>query len=136
MTIIPKARGQAARMLEEANAYKEKVIAEAEGEASRFKQVLTEYKKAPRVTRERLYIDAIENVMNTSSKVMVDVEGGSNLLYLPFDRLMQRDTTAAPLRTDGDDGSSVTAPVQNGRQSLVDQAGQRLRSAIRQREGR
>ena len=85
--IIPRARGGAARALEEANAYKSEVIAKAEGEASRFSKILGEYKKAPRVTRERLYLDAVESVMSNTSKVMVDVEGGNNLLYLPLDRL-------------------------------------------------
>ena len=86
--IIPRARGKAARQLAEANAYKEQVIAEATGEASRFTQVLTEYKKAPEVTRKRLYLEAVESVMTNSSKVMVDVKGGNNLLYLPLDKMM------------------------------------------------
>jgi membrane protease subunit HflK len=86
--IIPRARGNAARLMAEGNAYKEKVIAEATGEASRFSQVLKEYKKAPKVTRKRLYIESIESVMSNSSKVMVDVKGGGNLLYLPLDKMM------------------------------------------------
>ena len=86
--IIPKARGKAARKLAEANAYKEQVIAEATGEASRFTQVLAEYKKAPEVTRKRLYLETIESVMGNASKVMVDVKGGGNLLYLPLDKMM------------------------------------------------
>ncbi|NOX42512.1 MAG: FtsH protease activity modulator HflK [Gammaproteobacteria bacterium] len=85
--IIPRARGASARILEESNAYKAQVIAQAEGEASRFTQILKEYEKAPRVTRERLYLDAVESVMSNTSKVMIDVEGGNNLLYLPLDRL-------------------------------------------------
>ena len=88
--IIPKARGASARMREEAEAYKNEVIARAEGEADRFNQLLTEYKKAPQITRERLYMDMMENVLSNSSKVMVDVEGGNNLLYLPLDKLMDR----------------------------------------------
>lgn len=86
--IVPRARGKAARQLAEANAYKEQVIAEATGEASRFTQVLTEYKKAPEVTRKRLYLEAMESVMTNSSKVLVDVKGGGNLLYLPLDKMM------------------------------------------------
>jgi len=85
--IIPRARGASARLLEEANAYKAQVITKAEGEASRFTQILKEYEKAPIVTRERLYLDAMESVLSNTSKVMVDVEGGNNLLYLPLDRL-------------------------------------------------
>ncbi len=88
--ILPKARGRAARLIEEANAYKEQVIAEAEGETSRFLSVLEEYRKAPQVTRKRLYLDTIESVLNKSSKVVVDTKGSNNLLYLPLDKLMQR----------------------------------------------
>jgi membrane protease subunit HflK len=88
--VIPKARGASARMREEADAYKNEVIARAEGEAERFTQLLTEYKKAPEITRERLYLEMMESVLGNSSKVMVDVEGGNNLLYLPLDKLMDR----------------------------------------------
>ncbi len=91
--VIPKARGAAARMREEADAYQNEVIARAEGEAARFKQLLKEYKKAPEITRERLYIDMMESVLSNSSKVMVDVEGGNNLLYLPLDKLMDRQSS-------------------------------------------
>lgn len=87
--IIPEARGTAQRMIEEASGYREKVIVEAEGEAERFEKLLAEYAKAPKVTRERLYLDALEAVMSNSSKVMVDVEGGNNMLYLPLDKLTQ-----------------------------------------------
>lgn len=88
--ILPKARGAAARIIEEANAYKEQVIAEAEGETARFLQVLEQYQKAPSVTRERLYIEAMESVLGRSSKVLVDTKDSNNLLYLPLDRLMER----------------------------------------------
>ena len=87
--IVPEARGIAQRMIEEASGYREKVILEAEGEAERFEKLLTEYVKAPKVTRERLYLDALETVMSNSSKVMVNVEGGNNMLYLPLDKLTQ-----------------------------------------------
>jgi len=86
--IIPKARGNAARQLEESNGYKARVVAQAEGEASRFTSLLKEYQAAPQVTRDRLYIETIEEVMRNSTKVMVDVEGGNNLLYLPLDKMM------------------------------------------------
>lgn len=94
--VLPKARGQAARLLEEANAYKAQVIAEADGETSRFLSVLEQYKKAPSITRKRLYIDTMESVLSQSSKVVVDTKGNNNLLYLPLDKLMQRDPDAAP----------------------------------------
>ena len=90
--VLPKARGAAARMLEEASAYEQEVVARAEGEANRFVKLLKEYKKAPKVTRDRLYLDMMESVLNKSSKVMVDIKGGNNLLYLPLDKLMSRDT--------------------------------------------
>ena len=87
--IIPEARGQAARQIEEASAYKEQVVAQAQGEAQRFEKLLTEYEKAPEVTRQRLYIDTMQSVMSKTSKVMVDVDGG-NIMYLPLDKLMQQ----------------------------------------------
>ena len=91
--VLPKARGAAARMREEAEAYKNEVIARAEGEAERFEQLLKEYRKAPQITRDRLYLDMMEAVLSNSSKVMVDVEGGNNLLYLPLDKLMDRQSS-------------------------------------------
>ena len=100
--ILPKARGEANAIREQALAYKERVVAAAEGETSRFLQVLTEYKKAPEVTRQRIYLEAVEAVLANSNKVMIDVEGGNNLTYLPLDRLMQpRDavTANAPARS-------------------------------------
>lgn len=134
--IIPKARGAAARQLEEANGYKAQVIAQAEGEASRFVQVLREYEKAPQVTRERLYLDAVESVLSSVSKVMIDVEGGNNLLYLPLDRFVGG---RGPLAAENSDISSDIA------QSIVNEARERgssrqapssLRSTIRSREVR
>lgn len=85
--IVPEARGQAQRQIEEASAYREQVIANAEGEADRFSNLLAEYRKAPEVTRERLYLDAVQNVLTNTSKIMVDVEGGNNVMYLPLDKL-------------------------------------------------
>ena len=89
--IIPKARGAAARLREESNGYKARVIAKAEGEASRFEQLLVEYKRAPKVTRERLYIDAIESVFSNTNKVLIDNENGNSLMYLPIDRLIDKE---------------------------------------------
>ena len=88
--IIPLARGKAKQMLEQAIAYKVKLINAAEGEASRFTQLYNEYKKAPSVTKERLYLEAVESVLSNSSKVMVDIEGGNNMMYLPLDPLINR----------------------------------------------
>ncbi len=90
--IIPQARGEAARILADSKAYRDKVTAESEGEAARFLAVLTEYQKAPEVTRQRLYLDTMEGVMSGSNKVMLDVQegGGNSLLYLPIDQLIQQ----------------------------------------------
>ena len=86
--LLPQARGDAVIALEEARAYKAQVVNAAQGEASRFESLLTQYERAPEVTRERLYIESLEAVLSNSSKVMVDVEGGNNLMYLPLDKLM------------------------------------------------
>ena len=99
--IIPEARGEAQRLREEANGYKSQVVSKSEGEANRFIKLLTEYKKAPQVTRERLYLDAIEEVMTNSSKVLVDTEGGNNMLYLPLDKIIQQGSSGGTLRSSG-----------------------------------
>jgi len=87
--VLPKARGAAARLLEEAQGYRQTVVANAEGDVSRFKQILTEYERAPAVTRERLYLEAMQEMLGRTTKVMVDAKQGGNLLMLPLDRLIQ-----------------------------------------------
>lgn len=87
--VVPRARGVASRLKEEAEGYKLAIIANAEGDANRFAQIATEYQKAPQVTRQRLYLDTMQTVMNNTSKVLVDQKGGNNLLYLPLDKLQQ-----------------------------------------------
>ena len=96
--VIPKAQGTSARLREEAEAYKARTVAEAEGDARRFTSVLTEYQKAPAVTRDRMYIDTMRQVYSNVSKVMIDSRNNSNLLYLPLDRLLQQSnvTSVAP----------------------------------------
>jgi len=94
--VIPKAQGTAARLREQAEGYKSRVISEADGDAQRFASVLTEYQKAPTVTRDRLYIDAMQQVYSNVSKVLVDTRNNSNLLYLPLDKLLQQTGAAAP----------------------------------------
>jgi membrane protease subunit HflK len=86
--VIPRARGTASRLQQEADGYRQRVIASAEGDASRFRQVLTEYAKAPAVTRERIYIETMQQVLQSTSKIMMDYRGSGNLLYLPLDKLM------------------------------------------------
>jgi modulator of FtsH protease HflK len=88
--VIPKAQGSAARLREEAEAYRARVIAQASGDSQRFSQVLTEYQKAPTVTRDRLYIETMQQVYSNTTKVMVDSRNNSNLLYLPLDKLLQQ----------------------------------------------
>ena len=88
--LVPEARGQAQRMIQDAEAYKAQVVAEAQGEAERFDLLLAEYQKAPVVTRNRLYLQAVQNVMSNSTKVMIDVEGGNNILYLPLDKIVRQ----------------------------------------------
>ena len=99
--VVPKAKGAAARLMQEADGYKQRVVANAEGDASRFKQILVEYEKAPQVTRERMYIDMMQQVLSSSSKVLVDQKSGnSSLLYLPLDKLIQSTAPGAPPLTD------------------------------------
>jgi membrane protease subunit HflK len=88
--IVPKARGDAKRMREEASAYKDQIVAKAQGETSRFVQTMKEYKKAPEITRKRLYLDTLEEVLAGTSKVIMDVNAGNSLMYLPLDKLMQQ----------------------------------------------
>jgi len=133
--IIPKARGAGARMNEEATAYKSKVVAEAEGQTSRFLQVLGEYQKAPVVTRERLYLDAMETVLNNSSKVMIDVEGSGNLLYLPLDRMMGQSAAAPLLPQSSQAVDAARQEVENrARERMADDV--RSRATLRSRETR
>jgi membrane protease subunit HflK len=88
--VVPNARGVAARLTEEASGYKETVIATAQGDASRFRQILTEYEKAPAVTRERLYLETVQQILSNTTKIVVDQKsGGQNLLFLPLDKIMQ-----------------------------------------------
>ncbi|MGB5489914.1 MAG: FtsH protease activity modulator HflK [Woeseiaceae bacterium] len=89
--VVPRARGDAVRVLEDARGYRDRVVADAQGEAARFEALLTEYQKAPRVTRDRLYIEAIEEVYGNSAKVIVDSEGSGNLMYLPLDQIMKQE---------------------------------------------
>ena len=124
--ILPKAEGTSARLKAEANGYQQRVIAAADGDASRFKQILFEYQKAPAVTRERLYLDMMQQVLTNTSKVLVDQKGGGNLLYLPLDKLMQA----------GDSGAAaepVQRPAVPDAAPLPEQT-QRSRDLFRSRE--
>lgn len=109
--ILPKARGQAARQLEEASAYHDQVIAQAKGEASRFTSIVTEYEKAPEVTRKRLYIDAVSGVLSSTSKVFVGSESSNNLLYLPLDKMVGGQTSAPFKMTENPVKAQTVAPA-------------------------
>ncbi|MDG1945684.1 MAG: FtsH protease activity modulator HflK [Halioglobus sp.] len=112
--IVPEARGGAQRQIEEASAYKQEVIANAEGEAERFSLLLSAYRSAPKVTRERLYLDAVQAVYTQTSKVMIDVEGGSNMMYLPLDKLTQpgiRTNSGGELKVDSSNIRELTNAV-------------------------
>ena len=128
--VIPKARGTASRLLEEAEGYKQRVIERAEGDASRFRQIVAEYNKAPGVTRDRLYLDAVQEIMSNTSKIVVDQKGGNNLLYLPLDKIMQM---AAPTVALPVDAMSRPAEASPGAE-VVPPAASRSREGLRSRE--
>jgi membrane protease subunit HflK len=96
--VVPRARGEAARLVEDAKGYRARVIAEADGESQRFLALLREYQKAPQVTRERLYLETMQNVLRNTGKVLLDVKEGSNLTYLPLDRMIQPSTREAEFK--------------------------------------
>ena len=104
--VIPRARGAAARQIQEADGYKESLIAKAEGEASRFTQLLGEYKKAPEVTRKRLYLETMESVLGKSSKVLVDSKNANNLMYLPIDQLLKQSSAVRRFSAEAGNGGS------------------------------
>lgn len=103
--VVPKARGLAERLRQEAEAYKSRVVSQAEGDANRFNQVYAQYEKAPKVTRDRMYVDTMQQIFNNTTKVMVDNKSSNNLLYLPLDQLAKR---AAPAPAP----AAAAAPVQ------------------------
>jgi len=110
--VIPRARGTAARLLEEAEGYRARVVAAAQGDASRFDAVLVEYAKAPQVTRERMYLETMQQIFANTSKVLVDAKSSGNLLYLPLDRLMQQGAAASG--APGSVAPAAPAPQQGG----------------------
>jgi modulator of FtsH protease HflK len=128
--VIPRARGSAARLAQEAEAHRSRVVATAEGDSDRFKQVLTEYSKAPGVTRDRMYIETMQQVYSNVSKVMVDSKQGSNLLYLPLDKIIQQASadpnavrsatpiTVTPPAAAADAAASANSPDTRSREAL------------------
>ncbi|MFV8570421.1 FtsH protease activity modulator HflK [Marinobacter sp. SBS5] len=120
--IVPEARGQAQRLIEEANAYKAEVIERARGETARFNQLLAVYEKAPVVTRERMYIQALEQVLGNSSKILVDTKSSGNMMYLPLDKLTEGRVPSSRARSSGSGNQQVDV------QALTDQVLQELRA--------
>jgi membrane protease subunit HflK len=125
--VVPRAKGVAARLIEEANGYKQSVVATAQGDAARFRQVLTEYEKAPQVTRERIYLETLQGVLGSVSKVIVDQKSGQNLLYLPVDRLLQMTGQG------GSPAETVSRPMEPGPAAPSQEAPSR-REGLRSRE--
>ena len=139
--VVPKARGTAARLLQEADGYKQRLIATAEGDASRFKQINTEYAKAPEVTRSRMYLETMQQVYSSTSKVMVDAKGQGNLLYLPLDKLMHAAGGALVAADSVGSSAEMPAQVRSGAAishesppQVVDKTETRSRDALRSRD--
>ncbi|TAK72978.1 MAG: FtsH protease activity modulator HflK [Betaproteobacteria bacterium] len=126
--VVPKARGAASRLTEEAQGYRQRVLANAEGEASRFKQVLAEYNKAPQVMRDRMYLETLQQIMASTSKILLDAKGSGNLLYLPLDKIMQMSAGVLPETATPSSKQTLVDPTPN-----PDPAA-RSRDALRGRE--
>ena len=109
--VVPRAVGSASRLKQEADAYKARIVAQAQGDAQRFKSVLVEYQKAPQVTRDRMYLDSMQQIYSNVTKVMVDSKQGSNLLYLPLDKIMQMTGAADAAATSAPASAATAAPV-------------------------
>lgn len=130
--VIPRAAGAAARLREESEAYRARIVAQAEGDSQRFRSVLTEYQKAPQVTRDRLYLDALQQVFSNVSKVVIDSKGGANLLHLPLDKIMQLTGSAAVAGGDASSAATPVAPVVPAAAAAAGDA--RARDSARTRE--
>ena len=133
--IVPEARGRAKRVIEEAKGYQARVVADAEGETERFDKLLAEYQKAPEVTRQRLYLDTMQAVMENSSKVVVDVEGGNNMLYLPLDKIMQQQASS-PGRTSSQARSLTSADINLITEAVIDRIRNQSSNNSQRRESR
>ena len=120
--VIPKARGAASRLQQESEAYRSRVVANAEGDASRFKQVLVEYQKAPAVTRDRMYLETMQQIFSNTAKVMVDAKSGSNLLYLPLDKLIAQTAADSAQARPAGAAAAATAPVAAGNDAAAEAA--------------
>ena len=130
--VVPRAVGAASRLKEESQAYRERIVAQAEGDSQRFKAILPEYQKAPQVTRDRMYLDAMQQIYTNVTKVVVDSKQGSNLMYLPLDKLMQMTASGAPLTAPAQEPSNAT--VQSPASTSGATADPRSRESLRSRD--
>jgi membrane protease subunit HflK len=112
--VVPRAVGAASRLKEEADAYRERIVAQAEGDAQRFKTILPEYQKAPQVMRDRMYTDTMQQIYSNVTKVLVDSKQGSNMLYLPLDKIMQQVSAVTPPAADVPAAATASAAAVNG----------------------
>jgi len=119
-SIVPRAEGQAARISQEAQAYKAEVIARATGETTRFTKILKEYERAPKVTRQRLYLETMETVFAESNKVMIDVKGGNNIMYLPLDQIVKSRSSMKKTDSELFDNLNFESDVSNGSSTTID----------------
>jgi modulator of FtsH protease HflK len=127
--VIPRAVGAASRLKEESDAYRERIVAQAEGDAQRFKAILPEYQRAPQVTRDRMYTDAFQQIYGNVTKVLVDSKQGSNLLYLPLDKIIQQ--VSQPAAVPVADVNAAAVPASSATTTIPDQ---RSRDAQRSRD--
>jgi membrane protease subunit HflK len=125
--VVPRARGAAQRLIEEANGYRQRVVANAEGETARFRSVLAEYSRAPQITRESIYIETLQQVLTSSTKILVDAKSNGNLLFLPLDRIMS-------MSGGGGDAATVLKPLVPESAQAPDAAAGRSRDSLRARE--
>ncbi|WP_279211143.1 FtsH protease activity modulator HflK [Delftia acidovorans] len=133
--VVPRAAGSAARLLEESNGYKARIVAQAQGDAQRFSSVFTEYQKAPQVTRDRMYLETMQQIYGNVTKVLVESRQGSNLLYLPLDKIMQGVSGNVPA-ADSSAAPSTQAPAPAAIPGLSNDARSRDSSRSRDREAR
>jgi len=108
--VIPRAVGSASRLTQEAEAYRSRIVAQAQGDAQRFKSLLTEYQRAPQVTRDRLFLETMQQIYSSVTKILVDSRQGSNLLYLPLDKIMQQVSQGGMAATESAPAPTSAAP--------------------------
>ena len=132
--VVPRAVGAASRLKEESQAYRERIVAQAEGDSQRFKAILPEYQKAPQVTRDRMYLDAMQQIYTNVTKVVVDSKQGSNLMYLPLDKLMQMTSGSPPSTVPVPESSNANVPLPGANNATGTAVDPRSRESLRSRD--